>query len=86
MDRTQRHHLTDMLVLAAPAVIRGADSFEAGLLTFPELPHGIPSHDTLERVCARWDAARMEEGFRDWVQDTFALTAGQVVVIASGTL
>ncbi len=78
------------------AVICGADSFEAialfgqfgeaGLLTFPELPHGIPSHGTLERVGARWDATRMEEGFRDRMQDTLALTAGQVVVIASGTL
>lgn len=81
---------------AALAVIGGVDSFEAialfgqldeaGLLTFPELLHGISSHDTLERVCARRDAARMEKGFRDGVQDTLVRTAGQVVVIASGTL
>ena len=95
MDRAQWHHLTDMLVLA---VICGADGYQAialfgqldaaGLLTVPELSHGIPSHNTntLERICARWDAARMEEGFRDWVQDTLAPTASQVLVIASGTL
>ena len=82
------HHLTDILVLA---VICGADSFvaialfgqlnEAWLRTFLELPHGIPSHDTLGQVFARLDAARFEEGFRDWVQAAFALTDGQVVPI-----
>ncbi len=47
----------------------------------PGLPHGIPSHDTLGRVFARLDAARFEEGFRDWVQDAFALTVGRVVPV-----
>ena len=91
VDRTRLPPLTDILVLSVLAVICGADSFvaialfgqlnEAWLRTFLELPHGIPSHDTLGRVFARLDAARFEEGFRDWVQDTFALTDGQVVPI-----
>ena len=91
VDRTKLHNLTDILVLSVLAVICGADSFvaialfgqlnEAWLRTFLALPHGIPSHDTLGRVFARLDAARFEEGFRDWVQDTFALTNGQVVPI-----
>lgn len=56
VDRTQRQHLTDMWVLTVPAGICGADSFEAsalfgqcnqaGFLTFPELSHGLPAHDT----------------------------------------
>ena len=96
MDRTQRHHLTDMWVPTVPAVICGADSFEAialvgqrneaGRFTFPELPHEILSPGTPERVRAQWDATRLEAGFRDRVQGTLALTAGQVVVAASGTL
>ena len=91
VDRTKLHNLTDILVLSVLAVICGADSFvaialfgqlnEAWLRTFLALPHGIPSHDTLGRVFARLDAARFEEGFRDWVQDTFALTNGPVVPI-----
>ncbi len=91
VDRTRLHPLTDILVLSVLAVICGADSFvaialfgqlnEAWLRTFLELPHGIPSYDTLGRVFARLDAARFGEGFRDWVQDTFALTDGQVVPI-----
>ena len=91
VDRTKLHNLTDILVLSVLAVICGADSFvaialfgqlnEAWLRTFLELPHGIPSHDTLGRVLARLDAARFEEGFRDWVQAAFALTEGQVVPV-----
>ncbi len=91
VDRTKLHPLTDILVLAVLAVICGADSFvaialfgqlnEAWLRSFLALPHGIPSHDTLGRVFARLDAARFEEGFRDWVQAALALTDGQVVPI-----
>ena len=90
-DRTRLHNLTDILVLSVLAVICGTDRFvaialfgqlnEEWLRTFLALPHGIPSHDTLGRVFAQLDTARFEEGFRDWVQDTFALTAGQVVPI-----
>ena len=54
---------------------------EAWLRTFPGLPHGIPSHDTLGRVFGRLDAARFEECFRDWVQAAFKPTGGQVVPV-----
>ncbi len=89
MGRTKLHPLTDIPVLSVPTVICGADSFvavalfgqlhEAWLRTLLELPHGIPSHDTLGRVFARLDASGFEEGFRDWVQEVFERTAGQVV-------
>ena len=91
VDRTKLHPLTDILVLSVLAVICGADSFvaialfgrihEEWLRTFLELPHGIPSHDTLGRVFARLDASGFEEGFRDWVQEAFARTDGQVVAV-----
>ena len=87
----QLHPLTDILVLSVLAVICGADSFvaialfgrihEEWLRTFLALPHGIPSHDTLGRVFARLDASGFEEGFRDWVQEAFARTDGQVVAV-----
>lgn len=91
VDRTRLHNLTDILVRSVLAVICGADRFvaialfgqlnEAWLRTSLELPHEIPSHDTLGRVFARLDAAGFEEGFRDWVQAAFALIDGQVVPI-----
>lgn len=51
-----RHRLTDIITIAVCAVIAGADTCTAigeygkagyeRLKGFPELPHGIPSHDT----------------------------------------
>ncbi len=91
VDRTQLHPLTDILVLSVLAVICGADGFvaialfgqlhEEWLRIFLELPNGIPSHDTLGRVFARLDASGFEEGFRDWVQEAFERTDGQVVAV-----
>ena len=90
-DRTKLHPLTDILVLSVLAVLCGTDSFvaialfgqlnEEWLRTFLELPHGIPSHNTLGRVFARLDASGFEGGFRDWVQEAFELTEGQVVPV-----
>ena len=88
-DQTKLHHLTDILVLSVLAVICGTDSFVAIALfgQFNEAlhlsgtPYGIPWHDLLGRICARLDATRFEEGFRDWVQDALTLTDGQGVFI-----
>jgi predicted transposase YbfD/YdcC len=65
VDRTRKHSLGDILVIALCAVVCGADSWEEveafgeakhdwlkGLLA---LPNGIPSHDTFGRVFARLD-------------------------------
>lgn len=60
VERTRRHLLCDILLLALCATLAGAESFvdmeewaqmkEGWLRTFLELPGGIPSHDTFERV------------------------------------
>jgi predicted transposase YbfD/YdcC len=65
IDRTKKHSLADILVIALCAVIAGADSWEEveafgeakadWLKTFLALPNGIPSHDTFYRVFARLD-------------------------------
>ncbi len=92
VDWTQWHHLTNMLVVAVPAVICGADNFEASAPRLGCSPSrscltGSP-HTTRRRGSARsgMQPARMEKGFWDGVQNILALTAGQIVVIASGTL
>ena len=46
-----------------------------------DLAHGIPSHDTFVRVCARRDAQAFEDCFLQWVQDLHELTLGQVIAI-----
>src|SRR3954470_24982767 len=65
IGRTRKHSLGDILVIALCATIAGADSWEevqrfgeakaAWLRGFLSLPHGIPSHDTFNRVLARLD-------------------------------
>lgn len=78
VDRTKLHSLADILALALCAMLCGADTFtemenfgrakEAWLRTWLELPHGIPSHDTLGRVFARLNPESLRACFMDWVQ------------------
>ena len=56
VERTRRHQLVDIIAIAICAIICGADSWVHVELfgrsklewfqTFPELPGGMPSHDT----------------------------------------
>src|SRR5678815_4872004 len=62
-DRTKKHLLLDILVIALCTLLSGGEGFQdmelfgkskrAWLQTFLALPHGIPSHDTFGRVFAR---------------------------------
>ena len=91
IDRTKRHPLMDIFVIAILAVICGADGWTDmelfgqtkldWLKSFLELPHGIPSHDTFGRVFARIDAEEFERSFREWVQAISELTQGQVIAV-----
>jgi hypothetical protein len=59
----KRHHLLDIIVIGICGVICGSDTWqgievfgrgrEAWLRRFLPLPHGIPSHDTFQRVFER---------------------------------
>jgi len=87
----RRHALSDMIVLAVTAVVCAADSWsdvhdfgEAKLkwfTTFLELPHGIPSQDTFERVFSRLDPDAFERCFMEWVQALSLHSGGQLVAI-----
>jgi predicted transposase YbfD/YdcC len=71
------HPLLDILVIAICAVLCGADDWQevvtfgqgrlAWLKRFLALPHGIPSHDTFERVFARLDPQAFQVCFRTWI-------------------
>jgi predicted transposase YbfD/YdcC len=96
VKRTRQHSLVSILVLSLCAVICGADDFvaieafgkarRAWLRTFLDLPHGIPSHDTIGRVLAALNPAALGEAFRAWVLAVSRLTHGEVVAIDGKTL
>lgn len=77
IERTKRHSLVDIVCLAICAVMAGAEGWEdieefgqqkeAWLRTFLQLPHGIPSHDTIARVFRMLDSDVFEACFRDWI-------------------
>lgn len=87
----RRHSLSDMIVIAVTAVICAADSWadvrdfgKAKLKwfkTFLDLPHGIPSQDTFERVFSRLDPDAFERCFVEWTQALSTGSGGQLVAI-----
>ena len=72
------HLLQDIIVIALCAVIAGAQDWQEietfgrkrrdWLKRFLQLPNGIPSHDTLERVFDRLKPQAFQACFREWVQ------------------
>jgi predicted transposase YbfD/YdcC len=72
------HRLQDIIVIALCAVIAGAQDWQQivtfgrkrleWLRGFLELPNGIPSHDTFERVFDRLKPQAFQACFREWVQ------------------
>ncbi len=71
------HRLLDIIVIAICAVLCGADNWQeiatfgqrrqAWLKRFLALPHGVPSHDTFERVFDRLDPQAFQACFRSWI-------------------
>jgi predicted transposase YbfD/YdcC len=96
IDRTKRHKLFDILVIAICAVICGADNWEevelfgqskeAWFRTFLELAHGIPSHDTFWRVFARLKPEQFQQSFVSWITSVGQVTKGQVIAIDGKSL
>lgn len=91
IDRTKRHQLLDIIVIAICAIICGADDWVevelfgnaklAWLKTFLDLPNGVPSHDTFGRVFARLNAEQFQQCFLTWIQAVSEVTRGQVIAI-----
>jgi len=77
IDRKKLHKLLDIMVIAICAAICGADTWEdvetfgkakqEWFEGFLELPHGIPSHDTFNRVFNRLDPGQFQNCFMSWI-------------------
>jgi len=95
MERTKRHRLRDIIILAICGVICGAEGWveieefgkakEAFFTQLLDLPNGIPSHDTFGRVFAAIDPKQFEASFVQWVQ-AISKTVKGVVAIDGKTL
>ena len=79
IERTRRHELLEVIVVALCGTIAGADSWVDIerfwnelldlLLTYLKLENGIPSHDTFGRVFAQLDPAQLMACLRQWIVD-----------------
>jgi len=91
VDRTKDHKLIDILFITLSAVICGCDDWNSieryaktkqeWLRKYLELPGGIPSHDTINRVISMLNPAILQERFIQWVQSVVVLKEGEVVSI-----
>jgi len=91
VERTKLHNLEDILVIAICALLCGADSFEdmevfgdakeEWFRTFLELPNGIPSHDTFNRLFAALDPDQFLESFMKWTQSLRKAVPQEIVAL-----
>lgn len=96
IERCRRHKLIDIIFIAVCAVICGADSFtemedfglekQDWLARFLELPNGIPSHDTFNRVFARLKPGEFQCCFMNWIRAVTKTADGEIVPVDGKTL
>lgn len=91
VERTRDHKLVDILVIGLCSMLTCGEAFtdmevfgkakQDWLKTFLELPNGIPSHDTFNRVFSALDPHCFLNCFVRWVQGLCPALAGDVVAI-----
>ena len=90
------HKLMDILIITICATICGANDWEAiaqygrtkqeWLKTWLELPNGVPSPDTFNRIFARLKPEELQKCFIGWMQAVQTMTEGELLNIDGKTL
>ena len=90
------HSLNDVMVIAILAVLCGAEGWVQvetwawanleWLRSFLDLSHGVPSHDTFERVFALMNPAAFEQAFNHFTQTLVRNRSGLFVAVDGKTL
>lgn len=90
------HRFDDLLTIALMAIICGAQSWtevelfgnskRKWLETFLALPHGIPSHDTFNRLFAMLDPDAFERCFQSWTAALAQVSGGRLIAADGKTL
>jgi predicted transposase YbfD/YdcC len=96
VDRSKRHKLVDILVIALCGFLGGCEGWvdvemfgiskREWFEKFLELPNGIPSHDTFGRVFALLDPQQLTQVLREFVQAVTGPLQGKAVAIDGKTL
>lgn len=96
IERTKLHPLLSIVTIALCAVICGAESWDdiamfgatkkEWFATFLDLPHGIPSHDTFNRVFALLDPQQFRACFLSWMTAVAAILPAQVIALDGKTV
>ena len=91
INRRKKHNLLDILVISVCAFVCGADDFEdialygvqkePFLRTFLELPNGIPSHDTFNRVLKFLDKDSFADSLYRWSKEILSTFDQQYIQI-----
>lgn len=95
-DLSKLHELNDILYIVIIGVICGANTWneieliaqekEDFLRQFLKLEHGIPSHDTLNRVFSMLDPESFANCFSNWVATLAKLSNKEVIAIDGKTI
>jgi predicted transposase YbfD/YdcC len=96
INRTKRHELLNLLILAICGTLGGANGWTdiarfaraklAFFRQFLDLPNGIPSHDTFGRVFALLDPPALLACIQKWLADFRAAVDRELVAIDGKTL
>jgi predicted transposase YbfD/YdcC len=88
---TLTHEFIDIIIIAILAVLSGAEGWndieaygeakEEWLKGFLKLPHGIPSHDTFNKVIRCIDPEQFAKCFQDWITAAIVLMGAEVIPI-----
>src|SRR6516165_539162 len=94
--RRRRHRFLDIIIIAVCAVIGNCDDWQEIELfarsrldwfrRFLPLRHGVPSHDTFERVFDRIDPRAFQACFQDWIAAIAAALDVRQIAIDGKTL
>lgn len=91
VDRTKDHELIDLLVIAICTLLCAGESFNDmedfgkakadWFKTFLTLRHGVPSHDTFNRLFAALDPQAFGDCFVRWTQSLRTAVAQEIVAL-----
>jgi len=96
VERTRRHKLSDVLLVALIGVLVGergwdgmadyAEAHEDELRGLLEFPHGPPSTDTIRRVMTAVDAGALSRALTSWAQVLCKSTEGKQIAVDGKTI